>query len=259
MVPTRQDAAGSDEPPRAKGRLSMTVLVTGATGTNGLEVVKQTLACGGRVRALVRDAAAARAVLPPEVEPFEGDFSRRESALRAMQGVERVFLLAAVHERMEEFECGFIDAAREARVAHVVKFSAIGAHPALIRGKSSRRPPTAALVLAAAAARRHKESCCTEQPVRSGRSSFSLPWSRDRWCTRRAPSPRRRPRALCRPFSSPAPCCRSSRVSRPRWGRRCSFRRRAADRPLRAPSSTTCPATEDRSTARGRRSPTSRG
>ena len=108
----------------------MTVLVTGATGTNGLEVVKQTLARGGRVRALVRDAAAARAVLPPEVEPFEGDFSRRESALRAMQGVERVFLLAAVHERMEEFECGFIDAAREARITHVVKFSAIGAHPA---------------------------------------------------------------------------------------------------------------------------------
>src|SRR5262249_54474619 len=155
-----------------------------ATGTNGLEGVKQTLARGGRARAPRRPRRAARGVRPP---------------------------------------------------------------------------PKAALVLAASAARRQKESCCTEQQVRSGRFSFSLRWSRDRWCTRRARSPRRRPRALCRPFSSPAPCCRSSRVSRPRWGRRCSFRRRAADRPLRAPSSTTCPATEDRSTARGRRSPTSRG
>jgi len=108
----------------------MTVLVTGATGTNGLEVVKQTLALGGRVRAFVRDSSSARAVLPSEVELFEGDFSQRAAAFRAMQGVERVFLLAAVHERMGEFELGFIDAAREARVAHVVKFSAIGAHPA---------------------------------------------------------------------------------------------------------------------------------
>jgi uncharacterized protein YbjT (DUF2867 family) len=108
----------------------MTVLVTGATGTNGLEVVRHTLERGGRVRAFVRESSSARAVLPPEVELFEGDFSQRVSALRAMQGVERVFLLAAVHERMEEFERGFIDAAREARVAHVVKFSAVGAHPA---------------------------------------------------------------------------------------------------------------------------------
>ena len=108
----------------------MTVLVTGATGTNGLEVVRQTLGRGGRVRAFVRDGGSARAVLPPEVEIVEGDFAQRASALRAMQGVERVFLLAPVHERMSEFELGFIDAAREARVAHVVKFSAVGSHPA---------------------------------------------------------------------------------------------------------------------------------
>jgi uncharacterized protein YbjT (DUF2867 family) len=108
----------------------MTVLVTGATGTNGLEVVRQTLGRGGRVRAFVRDGQSARAVLPPEVEIFEGDFAQRASALRAMQGVERLFLLSPVHERMSEFELGFIDAAREARVAQVVQFSAVGANPA---------------------------------------------------------------------------------------------------------------------------------
>lgn len=108
----------------------MTVLVTGATGTNGLEVVKQTLDLGGRVRAFVRDGRSARAVLPPEADLFEGDFSEPASARAAMQGVERVFLLAAVHERMGEFEEAFIAAASEAGVAHVVQFSAIGAHPA---------------------------------------------------------------------------------------------------------------------------------
>jgi len=107
----------------------MTVLVTGATGTNGLEVVQQTLARGARVRAFVRDKTAAAAVLPPEVELFEGDFAQRTTARAAMRGIERVFLLAAVHEHMEDFERAFIEEAREARVAHVVKFSAIGAHP----------------------------------------------------------------------------------------------------------------------------------
>jgi len=107
----------------------MTVLVTGATGTNGLEVVKQTLARGGRVRAFVRDRTAAAAVLPPEVELFEGDFAQRTEARAAMRGVDRVFLLAPVHERMEDFERSFIEEARDARVAHVVQFSAIGAHP----------------------------------------------------------------------------------------------------------------------------------
>jgi hypothetical protein len=58
----------------------MTVLVTGATGTNGLEVVKQTLARGGRVRAFVRDKATAGAVLPAEVELFEGDLADRAAA-----------------------------------------------------------------------------------------------------------------------------------------------------------------------------------
>src|SRR5262249_35067813 len=107
----------------------MTVLVTGATGTNGLEVVKQTLARGARVRAFVRDKTAAAAVLPPEVELFEGDFAQRTAARAAMRAIERVFLLAAVHEHMEDFERAFIEEARDARIAHVVLFSAIGAHP----------------------------------------------------------------------------------------------------------------------------------
>jgi uncharacterized protein YbjT (DUF2867 family) len=68
----------------------MTVLVTGATGTNGLEVAKQTLDLGGRVRAFVRDGRSARAVLPPEADLFEGDFSEPASARAAMQGGPRI-------------------------------------------------------------------------------------------------------------------------------------------------------------------------
>jgi len=107
----------------------MTILITGATGTNGLQVVRQTLEKGARVRAFVREREAARKLLPSEVEIMEGDFERIDSAREALRGVERVFLLAAVHPRMGEFEEAFIEAAREARVRHLVQFSAIGAHP----------------------------------------------------------------------------------------------------------------------------------
>jgi len=107
----------------------MTIIITGATGTNGLQVVRQTLEKGARVRAFVRDREEARKLLPSEAEIFEGDFARKDSVRQALQGVERVFLLAAVHPRMGEFEEAFIDAAREAKVHHLVQFSAIGAHP----------------------------------------------------------------------------------------------------------------------------------
>jgi len=106
----------------------MTILITGATGTNGLEVARKALEKGARVRAFVRERDAARRLLPPEVEIVEGDFARPDSARAAMKGVERLFLLAPVHERMGEFEEGFIEAAREARVRHILQFSAIGAH-----------------------------------------------------------------------------------------------------------------------------------
>jgi uncharacterized protein YbjT (DUF2867 family) len=107
----------------------MTILVTGATGTNGLQVVKKSLEKGARVRAFVRERDSARKLLPAEVEIFEGDLARKDSVRTSMKEVERVFLLAAVHERMGELEEGLIEVAREAEVRHIVKFSAIGAHP----------------------------------------------------------------------------------------------------------------------------------
>src|SRR4029453_12560529 len=107
----------------------MTGRGTGATGTNGLEVVRQTLARGARVRAFVRERAAAAGVLPPEGELFEGDLAQRTAVRAAMRDIERLFLLTPIHEHMEDFERSVIEEARDARIAHVVKFSAIGAHP----------------------------------------------------------------------------------------------------------------------------------
>ena len=69
------------------------ILVTGATGNVGAELVR-TLADGGHpVRALVRDESR-RAGLPPGVEAVAGDLNRPESLGPALEGVTAVHLLA---------------------------------------------------------------------------------------------------------------------------------------------------------------------
>jgi uncharacterized protein YbjT (DUF2867 family) len=67
------------------------VLVTGATGRVGREVVAQLLAAGVPVRALTRRPAEAG--LPPTVEVVAGDLCVPESLDAALQGVGAVFLV----------------------------------------------------------------------------------------------------------------------------------------------------------------------
>ncbi|MCK2241689.1 MULTISPECIES: NAD(P)H-binding protein [unclassified Crossiella] len=63
----------------------MTILVAGATGTVGREVVRQLLAGGHRVRALTRNPE--QAGLPAEVELARGDLSNPASVEPALEGV----------------------------------------------------------------------------------------------------------------------------------------------------------------------------
>jgi uncharacterized protein YbjT (DUF2867 family) len=72
----------------------MPILVTGATGTVGSSLVRQLLAAGHRVRALTRDPVAAVSKLPRQVEIVQGDFSKPESLIPALTGVERMHLVA---------------------------------------------------------------------------------------------------------------------------------------------------------------------
>jgi uncharacterized protein YbjT (DUF2867 family) len=67
------------------------ILVTGATGTVGREVVSQLLAAGMSVRALVRDPATAG--LPVEVQVLRGDLSDPGTVAAAVDGVAAVFLV----------------------------------------------------------------------------------------------------------------------------------------------------------------------
>ena len=66
------------------------ILVTGATGNVGRNVVAQLLAAGRRVRAVTRNPDAAR--LPRGAEVFGADLAEPDSLDGALRGIERLFL-----------------------------------------------------------------------------------------------------------------------------------------------------------------------
>jgi len=81
-------------------RAAPLILVTGATGTVGREVVRALLARGARVRALVRAPARASA-LPPDVERVAGDLGDPAAVARALEGTRAAFYVSP-HEPDEE-------------------------------------------------------------------------------------------------------------------------------------------------------------
>lgn len=104
------------------------ILVTGATGTVGRELMKKLAAAGAPVRALVRDIERAAWLTGPTVELVRGDLRAPETLQRALEGVNKVFLLSTVEPAQVELQGNLIDAAVAAGVQHVVKLSGLGAH-----------------------------------------------------------------------------------------------------------------------------------
>jgi uncharacterized protein YbjT (DUF2867 family) len=104
------------------------ILVIGATGTVGSEVVRQLVATGERPRALVRDPATARQRLGDQVEQVVGDLDRPETIAAALAGVDRVFLLTTQSSRQPEWERAVIGAAARTGVGQLVKLSVFRAN-----------------------------------------------------------------------------------------------------------------------------------
>jgi uncharacterized protein YbjT (DUF2867 family) len=101
----------------------MTILVTGATGTVGREVVEQLAKRGADARALVRDPAKAN--FPTDVTVVQGDLLDVDSLRGAFAGVSTLFLLNAVAP--DEFTQALIalNLAREAGIERIVYLSVI--------------------------------------------------------------------------------------------------------------------------------------
>ncbi|MEU9126272.1 SDR family oxidoreductase [Streptomyces sp. NPDC048506] len=101
------------------------ILVTGATGNVGSELVARLAAEGVPVRAMTRSPE--KAAFPAGVEVVAGDFDKPETLPAALAGVDRVFVVppgygpeGPVQERT------LVAAAREAGVKHLVKLSTSG-------------------------------------------------------------------------------------------------------------------------------------
>lgn len=99
------------------------ILVTGATGAVGSEVVAQLVAAGADVRALTRDAS--RAKFDPRVEVAIGDMDQVDTLVPAMEGVDRVFMLSPSHHAPSH-DANTVKAAQDAEVKHLVKISGLG-------------------------------------------------------------------------------------------------------------------------------------
>jgi (4-alkanoyl-5-oxo-2,5-dihydrofuran-3-yl)methyl phosphate reductase len=101
------------------------ILVTGATGTVGSEVVRQLIAAGEHPRLLVRSPEKAKA-WEGKAELFKGDLDDAAAVAKALEGADKLFLLTAGLDG-HRLESEAIDAAKAAGVKHVVKLSVLGA------------------------------------------------------------------------------------------------------------------------------------
>ena len=107
---------------------NQTILVTGATGSNGIEILKLLAARGIPVRAMVRDLSKSASIAQPNVEIVEGDFDRPETLLAALNGVDRAFLLTNSTDRAEAQQLAFVEAAHRSGVSHIVNLSQLHAN-----------------------------------------------------------------------------------------------------------------------------------
>lgn len=103
------------------------ILVTGATGNNGSEIVKLLAAQNVPVRAMVRDRQKASEIAAANVAVVEADFDRPETLLNTLDGVERAFLVTNSSERAQAQQMAFVEAAKQSGVAHIVKLSQFAA------------------------------------------------------------------------------------------------------------------------------------
>ena len=98
------------------------LLITGATGNIGKELIPLLLKHGQSIRVLVRDERKV-AHLDERVERVVGDLDKPETLFPAVKGVERIFLVT--YETQQDIRV--IEAAKRAGVGHIIKLSTLEA------------------------------------------------------------------------------------------------------------------------------------
>jgi uncharacterized protein YbjT (DUF2867 family) len=107
-----------------------TILVTGATGTVGSEVMKQiSNTSDTNIRAAVHSADSLTRLKESnkKIEAVQLDYNRPETLKKALKNVDKLFFLSHDSPIMTELASSVISAAKNAGIRHIVRLSAKGA------------------------------------------------------------------------------------------------------------------------------------
>jgi len=104
------------------------ILVTGATGAVGTQLVRQLTESNTPFRALVRNNDSGDLLRSlPNAEVVIGDLAVKSSLDNVFQGIEKAFLLTNSSEHAEQLQLNFVNAAHRAGIKHIVKLSQLAA------------------------------------------------------------------------------------------------------------------------------------
>jgi uncharacterized protein YbjT (DUF2867 family) len=107
--------------------MTTTILITGATGTTGSEIIRQLSAQGISARALTRNPAKAAAL--PHIDFVAGDLGDPASLTAAFDGIEAIYLnVVPGPDALGQID-NAIAAAKAAGVKRIVKLSGLHASP----------------------------------------------------------------------------------------------------------------------------------
>jgi uncharacterized protein YbjT (DUF2867 family) len=106
------------------------LLITGATGMIGSLLADALVDQGVEFTVMLRPGGSGDRIAGKSgVSSTEGDFDDPESLRRALEGVDRAFLLTNSTERTEAQQIAFVEAAQAQRVGHVVYLSQLASDP----------------------------------------------------------------------------------------------------------------------------------
>lgn len=120
--------------------MSNTIMITGATGNVGTQLVKQLGETGIGFRVGARSAGDARAAGGTNGQVVEFDFNKPDTISAALEGVEKMFLLTPLVPNMVELTDRLVGEAKKAGIKHIVKLSGMGAdaEPGITLGRLHR-------------------------------------------------------------------------------------------------------------------------
>ena len=116
------------------------ILINGAAGTVGSEVVRQLKAAGVAFRAGFTTEAKATEARKQGIDAVVADYADPQSLRAALQGVDKVFLVAGGAPNQTELEINVVHAAKDAGVTHLVKLSVWGAETEAFSFAKVHRP-----------------------------------------------------------------------------------------------------------------------